>query len=391
MSESALTRIAISGLLIHLLAPESRAIIRSTTDEVPSQSEAATALNLRERLAREFDSIHALSLVYQQRPTSPPGKPAGGYTRRFVAAARPGFFLRDNSHGHSAMDWGDDPFRKTLLKTPDAITLKEELSRVVTDIDPKYPGATRADVQGELTFRALCWWPLADWEPPSIFGRPWSMPALMRRDDYTLRERIETIDGIPCHVLEVPGVDVLWLSVDNPSCVIRRAVYNPDTRSIASQFDMRGYSEVMAGIWMPARVVNRQFDSFASTQVGRNRVVVEGDFDLTQVRVNAQVAPSVFRLDYGSGAIRRVRNGASEHYEAASPGQADFARSLSDWCRRYAERGPASSANRATGAIPAAAFGLSAGGIACLIIGGSHRKRRPASPPVAQAPSGRSL
>jgi hypothetical protein len=345
--------------------------------------ESVSAGALARELVDQHDSLTALSLVYQQEPVSAPGKPVGGYSRRFVAARRPGFFLRDNAHGHDAMDVSDDPLRKTLLITPTESTLLENLNRTLVELDNKHSGPPPIDLQTELIFRALCWWPFTDWSPPETYGRPWSMGSLLRGGAYGLRRQTEPVGSRACYVLEVKDTDVIWVDCQRPRCVLRRDIYNPATRSVASRFEMTDYRDAGDGVWLPGRLRNLQFDANAHTPSLRARVVIDASFLIHDIKVNGAVDPGIFRLDLSPGTVRRVVSKGEEQFEPVQAGQAEHFQSIVEWCRTYAAKPDASDA-RLPGQVWL--FGLVGLVVGAVGVAVSRRSsaRRPRAPLVTQ-------
>jgi hypothetical protein len=318
---------------------------------------------LAKELIDQHDSLTALSFVYEQEPTSAPGKPAGAYTRRLVAASRPGFFFRDNGHGHDRMRVSEDPYRKFLLVTPTEATILETLNRLLYESHVQHSGPAPDNLRTDLIFRALCWWPFANWSPPEVHGRRWSMSSLLKGGAYRLRPQQEAVGSRLCYVLEVKDTDVIWVDRERPRCVLRRDVYNPATRSVQSRYEMADYRDAGDGIWLPGRLRNQQFDSNAHTPSLRARVVVDGTFLIHDIRVNGAVEPETFRLDPEPGTVHRVVSHGEERFEPVRDGQAEHFQSILAWSRKNA-RWPAASARRPAARVWVfAALGMAAGGL----------------------------
>jgi hypothetical protein len=346
----------------------------------PSTAREAIGLGaLVKELIDQHDSLTALSLVYEQEPTTERGRPAGAYTRRLVAACRPGFFFRDNGHGHDRMRISEDPYRKILLVTPTEATLLETLNRVLYEADMKHSGPAPDNIGIDLIFRALCWWPFANWSPPEFYGRPWSMSSLLKGGAYSLRPQQEAVESRPCYVLEVKDTDVIWVDCERPRCVLRRDIYNPATRSVQSRFEMTDYREAGDGIWLPGRLRNLQFDSNAHTPSLRARVVIDAKFLIHDIKVNGAVEPGTFRLDLEPGTVHRVVSHGEERFEPVRDGQAEHFQSILAWSRTNARWPEVSAARPAARAWVFAAVGMAAGGLAvALARRPSTRQARPA-------------
>ncbi len=297
---------------------------------------AVAAVSLAKTLINQHDALFALSLVYKEVQTSRSGPPERVYLRRFVAASRPGLFIRDNGHGHDRQPWTDDPFRKTLLVTPTESTLLENLNRLVVDFEYERSGAAPSPIQDELIFEVLCWWPFTEWPPPERRGYPFAMSTLLKDGAYQLLPRTESVQSRPCYILEIKKGDYtvrIWIDCERPKCVLRKEIYNPKTRSVASRYEMMDYKDAGDGIWLPGRFRNTQFDSNAHTPQLRARVVIDATFLISDVRINHHVSPETFRLDLLPGTVRKVVSTDMERYEPVRDGQIEYFMSILDWSR----------------------------------------------------------
>ncbi|HVA47291.1 MAG TPA: hypothetical protein VNH11_13060 [Pirellulales bacterium] len=136
-------------------------------ETLPSTAEVA------DLLFRRDSRLRAVAAVYREVDGPDHDAVADGYHRRFVAARAPNWFFRDNAHGHAALDWRQDPLRKSITIQPGQSIIFENLNRVTYDYD-----LARRDVQTELLFNVLSWWPYPDWPSPTSFGVPWSLSAV---------------------------------------------------------------------------------------------------------------------------------------------------------------------------------------------------------------------
>ena len=338
------------------LTPNSQAGGLSNTKNIIDSGTLANGL------INQHESLTALSLVYDLAPNNGPAELPGAYSRRILAASRPGYYLRDNGHAHDRLELTDDPWRKTLLITPTEATLLENLNRVLDQINIDHSGKAPEQID-DLIFRALCWWPFANWSPPEVHGRPWSMTYLLKGGAYRLRPQQETIGSRLCYVLEVKGLDVIWVDCERPRCVLRRDIYNPAARSVASRFEMTDYRDVGDDIWLPGRLRNLQFDSNADSPSFRTRVVIDTNFLIHDIRVNGAVEPGTFRLNLEPGTVRRVVLQGEERFEPVRDGQAEHFQALIAWSRKNI-RWPKTSAARIW---VFAALGMVAGGLAVAL------------------------
>ena len=297
---------------------------------------------LAKTLIDQHDALNALALVYQEVSASRPGQPDGAYLRRFVAASRPGSFIRDNGHGHKRLHWLDDSKLTTLLVTPTESTLLENLNRLVKDLKYEHRGPAASFMEGELIFDVLCWWPYTDWPPPEIYGHANSMSALLKEKAYRLLPRKESVQSRPCYILELNDVNTIWIDWERPRCVLRREVYSPGTRAVASRYEMMEYREAGDGIWLPGRFRSMRFDPNAHTPQLRERVLVDVTFLVSDVKVNHDVPPETFRQNFSPGTVRKVVSAGMERYEPVRDGQAEHFESILRWSRAVTAKPAAS-------------------------------------------------
>lgn len=67
---------------------------------------------------------------------------------------------------------------------------------------------------------------------------------------YKLRPRLEAIDGFSCHVLEWPGIDIIWLDAAH-GFVARKRQFSFDSKHLALTWLSRDLTEYAAGFWLP--------------------------------------------------------------------------------------------------------------------------------------------
>ncbi len=323
-----------------------------------------TIENLTALLTKRDQELHALAAVYRQvsRETQNDGV-VGGYIRRSVAFRPPAWFFRDNAHGHSGLDWRQDPLRKTLLIRPGETLLLENLNRVV--LDPRFAPDESAprDVQTELLFLVLCWWPYSDWPSPDFAGRSWSMSSLLADGGYSLRQEITLLGGRRCVIIEKPEIDVLWLDASPPHCVLRREVFNHETGALGWRCDYGSHMHHGGNIWLPRTFTSQHFDSYASSKETQRRLVIDAKFEMTDVRVNAEVVDEDFQLELLPGTVRREVPDEIEHLIPVRDGQREHAKAMTNWAAAIGVQGQqASSSIRGFGEIAAwSAVGLLAG------------------------------
>ena len=77
------------------------------------------------------------------------------------------------------------------------------------------------------------------------------LPESIHDSQTQVRQFCETVSGVCCHVIEVPGLDEIWIDVDrNFAVVMRRRRFRSDgpMRVVASN---RDWQEVCPAVWLP--------------------------------------------------------------------------------------------------------------------------------------------
>ena len=71
---------------------------------------------------------------------------------------------------------------------------------------------------------------------------------------FRVRGELEVVGGVPCHVLEDPGKDVIWVAAKHGFMVARRIVFQPSGRRLY-ETKCSKFAEKAPGIWLPERVL----------------------------------------------------------------------------------------------------------------------------------------
>ena len=243
--------------------------------------------------------------------------------------------MRDNAHGHDQLNFTDDPFRKTLIVGPNGWQLLSHVNRWLEEGPPSVGSRPPEDPAGELIFRALCWWPYVRWSPPDIHGRSISMRVLLQDERYALRNATDVVDGRKCLVLEVPNVDVFWLDAEQPSRVLRRDVYNTETGSLGARFELSEYTQYQQNVWLPGRIRNAQFDSYAHTPTLRQRRVVDATFSVRNIEINDDVDDRMFHMELPPGTVQDAAAEEQRYLKPMSDGQSDHLASIVKWGKQF--------------------------------------------------------
>jgi hypothetical protein len=223
--------------------------------------------------------------------------------------------------------------RKTLAISFGMETLLENLNRVVVEESVAENATAPYDVQAELLFDVLWWWPYTRWPPPRSYGMPWSFSALLSSGKYQAQAEPEMAAGRRCVVLANPGRDAIYVDAAPPHCVFRRDIFIAETGALAWRCELGGHTNHGGNIWIPAWFTSQRFDCYATSKKDQKRLVVNTKFEISNVRVNDEITDEDFKIDFPPGTVRRKVANGFERLEAASNGQAEHANAMAEWAR----------------------------------------------------------
>jgi hypothetical protein len=110
-----------------------------------------------------------------------------------------------------------------------------------------------------------------DWQPQWR----WLPEAIEEHEpEFHVRPVLEEVDGMPCHVLEWPDHDIVWVDCSRGYIVMRRLYYqSPGSPLLEAEHS--GLREVKAGMWLPSKemttIYNRDTD--ATSFAGKVKLV----------------------------------------------------------------------------------------------------------------------
>jgi len=84
------------------------------------------------------------------------------------------------------------------------------------------------------------------------------LPSSIKRPETRLVPGIETVNGYECHVVEVPGIDRLWIDVSKGYALVKRELRFAAGGPLRRATVANGWVEATKGVWLPKRIV-REF------------------------------------------------------------------------------------------------------------------------------------
>lgn len=99
-----------------------------------------------------------------------------------------------------------------------------------------------------------------------------SLPRCLvkHRDEYRVRKELEEVDEYPCHVVERPGKDTLWIDARRGFNVRRRRV---DDEPIHFESKASSLREKAPGLWLPHRTLGIQYNPESAPRPLRGKMM----------------------------------------------------------------------------------------------------------------------
>lgn len=292
---------------------------------------ALTAAQLRAELGAAQQKVKSVRAAYRVAMEAEPKKhPAGAYVHRVVAAKEPCYFYHLNTHGHDRLPWEADPMQQRCHVGANEWFVENALNRTFFTGRLKPTDEVPGTVRDEIFFLATGLWPMSTRPAPRLgLKEPFVLREVARCELYSVvRPALEEVDGRWCHVLELPGLDRLWLDADRGCALLRRETHSRRGGPLVTRYELTGHRVAAPGVWLPARIRNTQFDHEARTEAARRRNVIDAVIEVTESRAN-DVPDEQFVFRPPPGAFCMSSSGQ------VSPGGLDHLDHLAGWVDRY--------------------------------------------------------
>jgi len=226
-----------------------------------------------------------------------------------------------------------------------------------------YAWKTRLDP----VLECLGWWPEEDDRPPAPDAK--APPAFLRFvfaiPDYVLRQQPEAVEGHLCHVVEMPGLDRIWLDPQIGYAIRKREAWHPVSKALLRRQTSSEFREYPVSgpageqaVWFPARIrLDAAGKADAPSEETGLDIVIE---DLKINRVDDGVfkfvpPPGTLIADRDTGKLRQVPGGLDllDH-------SAVIAQQMMELSRTQSRQGPRG--------IPPEAYGLLAVSVALIAL-----------------------
>lgn len=163
-----------------------------------------------------------------------------------AAKARSRMVLRKHQRGDDA-----DPLEHLSIYDGKSFNVYYPYNRIY-EVSQQYAREPYTDkVRSDTFFEILAWWPPDDPStPPRLEGRSFFLKDLLVEPKCQVRPQQEVIQGHLCHVIEVPGLDRLWID-PQLGVVVRRERLTGDPPAAFVTYEFQDFKEVAAGLWLP--------------------------------------------------------------------------------------------------------------------------------------------
>lgn len=254
-----------------LLAPLFLATPRAEADESPGPPARLGVEQLVEGLsgfARHFDpTVSNYYVLFKEEcealDASGSVDPAKGYWTEYEVARKNGMafvhkvlkMAAEDSVEEEYIAWRDGI---TAKKRRDGVTLLPNLMPECFNTCP-YTQSLFVDCYRDMKFTSPTHQTDPEIEGPSdeMF---YTLPRIVveNRAKYRVRPALELVDGHPCHVLEWPGRDVVWVD-DQRGFVPLRRKFSLDEKHPAHEWFNRDLVRQSPGFWVPMSQVNNRY------------------------------------------------------------------------------------------------------------------------------------
>lgn len=299
---------------------------------------AASTEEIKSKILETQARIEAWAVEYDGRNLLPEGS-LGIYTHRFIAMRYPNDILHTGGKGSARVPWSDDPYQQRITIYGAVQTVERPFGRQFVTSPYKAADGLPGTAGREVILPALGWWAAKDIPSPKWIDRaPSSLSEVARNAEYRSVGTV-TLAGYDCDILELAGVDRLYLAPKLGYAIVAREAFELKAKALAIRVTGSGHREVAPGIWAPQTIKRTLFHSDARVpNISPPAVLEESELTITSVRVNNSVEPELFHFRPAAGSLTVDTEGRSQ--QATAGGEA-YLDDLLAWMRKYSTGRPA--------------------------------------------------
>ncbi len=256
------------------------------------------------------------------------------YIKRLISVDRSGEYLYlDNSHGHSDMDFRNDPVRKITLIKDGSATILSTLNAIVMNEPVDSPRLKMNEFPPELIM-LVGWWPLEGLPEPKIMGKERSIERTLSHAAAKYAYWGEDVNGFECEVLELPGEDTIWIDKNNGYLIRKRELRSLGSADSFIRYEFSDFRPVGDNIAFPFLV--KTVESFGS---GQSKVVQSSSIEVVDVKINDDSKSTHRKIVYPRGTIHVAQSG---EVKLLNDSEREFAKSMLNWSKAYFAASPKS-------------------------------------------------
>ncbi|MHC5544459.1 hypothetical protein ACYOEI_40030, partial [Singulisphaera rosea] len=138
----------------------------------------------------------------------------------------------------------------------------------------------------------------------NVKNEPWLPEAIGRnRGHYRVLPSTEVVDGRPCHVVEYPGFDKIWVDVERGCSVLRRETSWYLDQPLRRRVENLDHIRIgPAGVWLPRVQVVEQFCSLKDLKENWGKVSHRRVHRITSLKLS-DIDDSLLAVDVPDGAL----------------------------------------------------------------------------------------
>jgi hypothetical protein len=342
------------------IIPASMLLIGAVAPTAAAQTPASkSASQHRAELGRVNDEIRSWSVSYAAVPTGADAEDRV-LVNKIVVGVKPDKMMQWVFKSFDG-NWQRDPFQRRMTMSGTHAVIEWPMSRAVQFVEmPSVAFPPQA--QEELLFIALGWWPLSAGKPPEYLSGAKTVWSEVSNDaTYVVKPLQESVEGVPCDVLQSPAGDTMWIDPLRPGCMLAREYAEPSGGRRLQRLVLRGHHLVGDRVWVPAEMDNLQYlrpDGKIEDEPLASRIV------LTSVRINDPRDDLSVGYTLPLGTIAIAGDGT---YTQIVPDGQDHLESMAEWLREFS--GGSSRHGRWIDVLCGLAVGIT-GGACVWIVGG---------------------
>lgn len=295
-----------------------------------------SAEQLRHEIATQQNRIEGFHVEYRSDSyTDEDARRAGAYAHAILAVQEPDRLLSLLAHGTREVSWELDPHLQRVIINGERALNINDVNRTYLEEELPAGEPLPGTLTEEFFFHATGLYPLTARPMPKRLDDGVS-PSMLRdvaasEEFNVVRHDQELCNGRWCHVLERPGLDVLWIDVERGCALLAREACDRKSGALMWRFECSGHREVAPGVWLPTSLRNIQFNYLARTEELRQKRVLDSDSQVLFADVN-RVDDKLFEFHPPAGALQ-VNPTLGKHVQTR-PGGVDHLDQLVAWSKR---------------------------------------------------------